>query len=139
MRPEDTYDGMRDKVLTEIRDHFKLVLNRPEILNRIGENIIVFDFVRQDVGEQIFAQMLASILDDLKAKGYAVTLDEAAQAHMKAECLRDLSNGGRGIRNQLETLLINPLARQLFDDDVQPGEPFLLSYSSEAGRLERGR
>lgn len=139
VKPEDTYDGMRDKVLTEIRDHFKLVLNRPEILNRIGENIIVFDFVRQDVGEQIFVQMLASILDDLKAKGYAVTLDEAARAHLKAECLRDLSNGGRGIRNQLETLLINPLSRQLFDDDVQPGEPFLLSYSSEAGRLERGR
>lgn len=139
VRPEDTYDGMRVKVLTEIRDHFKLVLNRPEILNRIGENIIVFDFVRQDVGEQIFAQMLASILDDLKAKGYTVTLDEGAQAHLKAECLRDLSNGGRGIRNQLEALLINPLARQLFDDDVQPGEPFLLSYSPETGRLERGR
>ena len=34
VRPEDTYDGIRDKVLTEIRDHFKLVLNRPEILRR---------------------------------------------------------------------------------------------------------
>lgn len=139
VRPEDAYEVMRDKVLTEIQDHFKLVLNRPEILNRIGENIIVFDFVRKDVAEQIFSQMLDVIRNDLKSKGYMVTLDEAALAYLKAECLRDLSNGGRGIRNQLEALLVNPLARQLFDDDVQPGEPFLLSYHSDSQRLERIR
>ncbi len=139
VRLEDAYESMRDKVLTEIRDHFKLVLNRPEILNRIGENVIVFDFVRQDVAEQIFAQMLDAIRGDLKSKGYEVALDEAAIAHLKTECLRDLSNGGRGIRNQLEALLVNPLARQLFDDDVRPGEPFLLSYHSNSKRLERIR
>ena len=31
---------------TEIERHFKTVLNRPEILNRIGDNIVVFDFIR---------------------------------------------------------------------------------------------
>jgi ATP-dependent Clp protease ATP-binding subunit ClpA len=139
VRQEDTYDVMRDKVLSEIQDHFKLVLNRPEILNRIGENIIVFDFVRQDVAEQIFAQMLDSILGDLKSKGYQVSLDDNATTHLKAECLRDLSNGGRGIRNQLEALLVNPLARQLFDEDVQPSEPFVLSYFTDSQRLERLR
>lgn len=139
VRPEDTYDVMRNKVLSEIQDHFKLVLNRPEILNRIGENIIVFDLVRQDVAEQIFSQMLDSILADLKSKGYLVSLDDSATAHLKAECLRDLSNGGRGIRNQLEALLVNPLARQLFDADVQPGEPFVLSYFADSQRLERLR
>lgn len=139
VQQEENYDRVREKVLIEIRDHFKLVLNRPEILNRIGENIIVFDFVRQDVAEQIFAQMLSVILDDLKTKEYLVTLDDAAQSYLKAECLRDLSNGGRGIRNQLEALLVNPLARQLFDDEVQPGEPILLTYLSDVGRLERIR
>ena len=136
---EDTYDVMRDKVLSEIQDHFKLVLNRPEILNRIGENIIVFDFVRQDVAEQIFAHMLDSILADLKSKGYLVSIEDTATTYLKAECLRDLSNGGRGIRNQLEALLVNPLARQLFDEDVQPGEPFALSYFADSQRLERLR
>ena len=33
------------KVRAGIEKHFKSVLNRPEILNRIGENIIVFDFI----------------------------------------------------------------------------------------------
>jgi ATP-dependent Clp protease ATP-binding subunit ClpA len=32
-------------------------------------------------------------------------------------CTADLANGGRGIRNQIEAHLINPLARALFDRD----------------------
>lgn len=133
--PEDSYDTMHDKVLSEIRDHFKLVLNRPEILNRIGENIIVFDFIRPDVAAQIYDQMLSSILDDLQGKGYTIILDEPARAHLREQCLRDLSNGGRGIRNQLEVALVNPLARQLFDQDAQPGQSFALMYQQESGRL----
>jgi energy-coupling factor transporter ATP-binding protein EcfA2 len=133
--PEDSYDTMHDKVLSEIRDHFKLVLNRPEILNRIGENIIVFDFIRQDVATQIYDQMLSSILDDLQSKGYTVTLDDPARAHLREQCLRDLSNGGRGIRNQLEVALVNPLARQLFDQDAQQGQSFDLKLHQESGRL----
>jgi len=137
--PEDSYDTMHDKVLSEIHDHFKLVLNRPEILNRIGENIIVFDFIRPDVAAQIYDQMLSSILDDLQGKGYTITLDEPARAHLREQCLRDLSNGGRGIRNQLEVALVNPLARQLFDQDAEPGQSFTLMYQHESGRLPRPR
>lgn len=58
MKPDESYEIVREKVLSEIRDHFKLVLNRPEILNRMGENIIVFDFIRHEVAEAIFKQML---------------------------------------------------------------------------------
>ena len=39
-----------------------LVLNRPEILNRIGENIIVFDFIRAGIADQIFDGMVEAIL-----------------------------------------------------------------------------
>jgi len=36
-----------------------------------------------------------------------------------ARCIDDLSNGGRGIGNQLESLFINPLARALFGLDLE--------------------
>ena len=50
----------------------------------------------------------------------------------------DLSNGGRGIRNQLEARLLNPLSRALFDQDAQPGERFLISALDADGlTLER--
>ena len=42
--PEQPFEEVRSRVRAEIANHFKLVLNRPEILNRFGENVIVFDF-----------------------------------------------------------------------------------------------
>ena len=35
--------------------------------------------------------------------------------------LSDLSNGGRGIRNQVEWHLVNPLSRASFDVNASPG------------------
>ncbi len=115
---ENSFDEVRGRVRREIESHFKLVLNRPEILNRIGENIIVFDFIRPDVAVRIYEQMVGLILADVAEAGYDVSLDANANARLQALCLADLSNGGRGIRNQLEAHLINPLARSLFE--VEP-------------------
>src|SRR5580765_703034 len=52
--PDDLFETVRAKVWTEIERHFKLELGRPEILNRIGENIVVFDFIRGEVAREIF-------------------------------------------------------------------------------------
>jgi hypothetical protein len=108
---------VRSRVRAAIEDHFKTVLNRPEILNRIGENIIVFDFIRPDVAGRIFDQMVERALADVEQAGYRVTLAPETRARLRELCLADLSHGGRGVRNQLEAHLINPLARALFDQD----------------------
>lgn len=113
--PEQPFEVVRARVRTEIDSHFKLVLNRPEILNRIGENIIVFDFIRPDVAIQIFDLMVSGTLSSMAEAGYAVTMNTEVRAGLQKLCLTDLSNGGRGIRNQLEAHLINPLARALFE------------------------
>jgi ATP-dependent Clp protease ATP-binding subunit ClpA len=128
---------MQHKVLDEIRRHFKLVLNRPEILNRIGENIIVFDFIRPDVAAQIFDQMVEAIETDLAVQGYQVRLNPTARDALRHVCLSDLSNGGRGIRNQLEAHLLNPLSRQLFDVGGQPGDGFELQSNGAELQLVR--
>ena len=39
-----TYEEVQKNVRKGIENYFKLQLGRPEILNRIGENIVVFDF-----------------------------------------------------------------------------------------------
>ncbi len=60
--------------------------------------------------------MVAAILDRVeRATGRSVTLSDSARQQLQAICLADLSDGGRGIRNQLEAHLVNPLARALFD------------------------
>ncbi|PZQ87092.1 MAG: ATPase [Leifsonia xyli] len=117
--PEQPYEEVRSRVRVEIANHFKIVLNRPEILNRFGENVIVFDFIRPEVAERIFASMVDGVLRDATAAGHSVTLGNEAQETLRRLCTADLSNGGRGIRNMIEAHLINPLARALFDRDAK--------------------
>jgi ATP-dependent Clp protease ATP-binding subunit ClpA len=115
--PDQPFEEVRSRVRAEIGNHFKLVLNRPEILNRFGENVIVFDFIRPAVAERIFASMVESVLADAAAAGHPVSVAPEAMDALRHLCTADLANGGRGIRNQIEAHLINPLARALFDRD----------------------
>jgi len=135
VQPGDEFETIQKRVLSEIQRHFKLVLNRPEILNRIGENIIVFDFIRGDVANEIFDQMIRAVLDDIASQGVTVEFEDESLAALKERCLSDLSNGGRGIRNQIEAHLINPLARGLFDQDAKAGDRFVLT-GLVSGQLE---
>lgn len=118
----DQFDDVQEKVKNEIERHFKFFLNRPEILNRIGENIIVFDFIRPDVAEQIFQQMIDGVIEDLQTQGVILSFTPEALQSLKKIALADLSNGGRGIRNQIEAHLLNPLARELFKLNPQAGQ-----------------
>lgn len=117
--PEDPYGKVESCVRQEIARYFKEQLNRPEILNRIGENIVVFDFIRPQVAIQIYEKMKASVIERLRERqGISLTLAESVDAQLQELCIRDLSNGGRGIGNQLEAWFVNPLGRALFDQDI---------------------
>ena len=47
------YSQVKTKVIEGVHAYFKHILGRPELLNRIGQNIVVFDFVRPPVMRQI--------------------------------------------------------------------------------------
>ncbi|WP_448145757.1 AAA family ATPase [Labrys miyagiensis] len=118
----DPFPLVQARVRSEIEQHFKAILNRPELLNRIGDNILIFDFIRGDVAEEIFDGMIKAVLEDIEAgQAIQLSLTPFARETLATRCLSDLSNGGRGIRNKVETHLINPLARALFDMDAGPG------------------
>ncbi|TXN20393.1 AAA family ATPase [Methylobacterium sp. WL9] len=120
--PGDDFADVQRKVRSEIDRHFKQVLNRPEILNRIGDNILVFDFIRPEIAQAIFDGMVDAVLADVAAnQNIHVALADEARAALRDACLSDLSNGGRGIRNKVESLLVNPLARALFDTEAAAG------------------
>lgn len=121
------FDDVQARVKNEIERHFKFVLNRPEILNRIGENIIVFDFIRPDVAEQIFQQMIDGVIEDLQSQGLILSFTSEALDSLRNIALADLSNGGRGIRNHIEAYLLNPLARELFKLNPQTGQTLVVT------------
>ena len=115
VNPSQSYEEIRDRVTERIRDFFRFDLNRPEILNRIGENIVVFDFIRNDVAVQIFRKMIGHVAERVgESQDIEIGMAEGAIRTLGHLCCRELSNGGRGIGNQIEKHLINPLAREIF-------------------------
>lgn len=114
-----SYQEMSTKVKEAIADYFKLQLGRPEILNRIGENIVVFDYIRPEVAKLILKSQVDKIIFNLSSeKNIEITISEGAYATLTDSALNNLSNGGRGIGNVVENLLINPLSRYLFDNEI---------------------
>ena len=96
------------RVREAIEEYFKLELGRPELLNRIGENIVVFDFIRREAGEEILRSQVERVLRRLaEERDLRVEIAPAAYDALRDAALADLSNGGRGIGNQVESLLIS--------------------------------
>ena len=113
------YQEVRTRVRSAIEDYFKLELGRPEILNRIGENIVVFDYIRKDAAKQILRSQVQKIINNLREqKNIIIQVEESAFQSLEDAATFDLSNGGRGIGNQVESLLVNPLSRWMFDHGV---------------------
>ncbi len=114
------FSEVQTKVRLAVENYFKLELGRPEILNRIGENIVVFDFIRPDVAELILDAQINKIISNLSTeKRIELAVSTEARATLLEKSLGNLSNGARGIGNMVESLLINPLSRYLFDNAIK--------------------
>ena len=113
---ETPYAEVERKIRTAIENHFRLELERPELLNRIGDNIVVFDFIRQDAANQIFHTMVANIVARvLEEHAMALSVPDDELDGLRAWCTADLAFGGRGIGSRIETAFINPLSVALFN------------------------
>ncbi len=113
------YSEVATRVRSAIEDYFKLELGRPEILNRIGENIVVFDYIRKEAADLILRSQVNKVINNLREKkDITLRIEDHAYEGLRQAATFDLSNGGRGIGNQVESLLINPLSRWMFDNEV---------------------
>ena len=116
VQPGDAHEVVEARVRDAIQDYFKFQLSRPEILNRIGDNIVVFGFITPEIGAQIFDGMLRNVVQPRarRAQGRPRDRRPTCSDRLRELCTRTSSNGGRGIGNQLESLFVNPLSRALF-------------------------
>lgn len=111
----DNYEEMREKIMSEIEDFFGRSLNRPEILNRFGDNFVVFDFIRSPVDKMILVKNLKSIQKNLKEQKSCdfrfddKFVDNFLEAHVKD----NLKNGGRGIMNRIESQIKNGIVNYM--------------------------
>ena len=125
--PDMDYATIQRELLATIQDYFKYTIQRPELLNRIGDNFIVFDFIREEAAEEILHLKLQAVTDNLEhEKGIRLTLSESFVSALLSEGKRNLSNGGRGISNMVETRLINPLADVLVKENWKAGDELFI-------------
>ena len=113
--PSDTHFELSHKIQRAVEEHFRMELKRPELLNRVGQNIVVFDFLTPAGMSAIFDSILERVTRTVKSEqDIDITFAPEARTSLKQLCTRDFFDGGRGIANRIETHLINPLARHLF-------------------------
>ena len=118
--PNESYEEIEPKVIGAIKDHFK-----PEVLNRIGNNVIVFDFIREEASKAIVRSQIEKINDRIR-KQNKIDIhvpDEVFDHYYKlADNNEVLEMGGRGIGNLMEEKYINPLAEFIFEADCREGD-----------------
>ncbi len=113
--PSDSHEELSLKITKAVQEHFRNELQRPELLNRIGQNIVAFDFLSPAGMHAIFNSLLDRVLRRIEGEhGVRITLEPDARHALKQFCTLDSFDGGRGIANRIETHFINPLARTFF-------------------------
>lgn len=136
VKPGDSYETVELKVREAIGNYFKFKLSRPELLNRIGDNIVVFNFISAEVAAKIFDGMLRNVARRLQEElNLQLAMPASVRDELLLRCTRDLSNGGRGVGNQLESNFINPLSRALFEQELEGKQRVTVTAISEADKV----
>jgi len=131
----DSYEEMKEKMMSEIRNFFNSKLNRPEILNRFGDNFVVFDFIKPDVDKLILMKGLNTIQQNLaKQKNWTFDFDEEfVEGFRQHYVSKNLHHGGRGINNAIESHIKNGITNFVFSQDNTENMRFRAKIDSANG------
>lgn len=130
------YSEIEERVLTSIKNFFSFRIGRPELLNRIGNNFVVFDFIREGVVDEILQGQVSKIKRNLfNEKDITLELSSEYYSQLHTKASSNLINGGRGIGNMVESILINPLSRILVMKHIEKGSTLTITGLNGDGSL----
>jgi len=132
--PELAPAEARKQFIQAVQEHFVTDLQRPELLNRIGENIVAFNFIDDP---QVFTQIARAkfrSVEEFVRERYQATLSFADEdaAFMAIAKKTGKANGGRGMLNRMEAAIIDPLSAFIFErEDMLAGRRIEISLVDE--------
>ena len=132
-------DAYERKILDGVKNHFHLELQRPELHNRLGENVVVFNYITDEVAKAILDGMIKNVADTCQEDtSLTLELTDEARAQLTQYCTGEdvLNYGGRGIGSKLEEVLVNPLARHIFDANLRQGRVVIQGFNEQDGAYE---
>ncbi|MET4585755.1 AAA family ATPase [Pseudarthrobacter sp. PvP022] len=110
----DPYRDTEAKVRRAIEVHFTEQLQRPELLSRIGDNIVVFDFISEAVARELVRKYLSAVIRRVQTRhGITLRILPDVSNTIEENAVENLAFGGRGVGSIVETLFVNPLTRAL--------------------------
>jgi ATP-dependent Clp protease ATP-binding subunit ClpB len=127
---------MERRVREAIHQEFTGRIGRPELLNRIGDNIIVFDFIDDEVARKLLQRYLENVAGQVhKRTGIEIAFDKELRHQLAAAVATHevLAFGGRAVGTVVESRVINPLARALIAIEAPAQVRVLRGWSDAEG------
>lgn len=125
-----SYEEYEKQIIDSIKTHFDEIIGRPELLNRFGDNFLVFNYISKKATLSILKNQLITVKKRL-AEDKKIQLSWSDlifnKLYEKAESFR--SKGGRGIITLVEKHFINPLVRLIAEQSDQQKEGFTIELS----------
>jgi hypothetical protein len=113
--PGTPYPALESVVRTAIHDAF-VKIGRPELMNRIGDNVVVFSYITASVARDLLRRNLDHLTAAVrKQSGYQVDFTDGVRAVLDVEVGKEsrLVFGGRSVNTVVESRVLNPLGREL--------------------------
>ena len=133
---DETYVELEKKLKENVEFYFEY-MDRREIHNRIGDNVVIFDYIRKPELEKIFEIKLEKIIEKLQeTKGIILELSPKYKQYLISEIPNDSKYGGRKIVTFLESNLINPLSRYMVMENIISNKYICIDDILENGDLQ---
>jgi hypothetical protein len=133
------YEQVRRLYQQAVDDYFSRKLGRPELLGRLGQGIVVFDLLREDVLKQIAAKFLDQLRASARAKGYLLVFDEQpiVDLAVREATSTGIRLGARQIRDPiLERLVRTPLNRWILQHRPARGARIIVHLAADGERVQ---
>jgi len=128
LEADQEYDGMRKRVMDEIRRHF-----RPEFLNRLDGTVVFRALTRQEIN-QIVQLRLAEVRILMKEHNLSLEVSEEARSFLGKEGY-DPEFGARPLRRVVTNLLEDRLSDGILSGDFPLNSVVIVEFDEENNEL----
>jgi len=122
--PKQSYESMRDKVMTAVRKTF-----RPEFLNRL-DDIIVFHELTEKQLRSVVDLLIKDLQYRLAERKLEIEITDAAKSWLLANGF-DPTYGARPLRRAIERYVENPLATKVLQEEYKEGDTITVGVADE--------
>ena len=140
---EEKKKKVREHFTHAVESFFMFEISRPELLNRIGSNIIPFNYidisdVQRDIAQTHLNRIKEDIEDRYRSAGHRIQFDPSVAEWLVQRCGDRMSEfGGRGVTGGIKDEVMLPIARSILraEYEQQQGLTFDVSADRDAGRI----